>query len=66
MDPGLGGDFAALVLYGRRYQVATRLAGDPDIDWGALLPCSDPSARDAYQVRIAGFQRAGHVDRRRL
>ncbi len=44
-----GGDFAALRPFGRLYEVPTRLAGHPEIDWGALQLSADPAARDAYR-----------------
>jgi arabinosyltransferase B len=62
----IGGDFAALVPYGRLYEVSARLAGHPDIDWGTLLVSADSSAQDAYQLRISGVRRPGHGDRDRL
>jgi arabinosyltransferase B len=65
-DQSLGGDFAALVPFGRLYQIATRLAGHPDIDWGTLLISADTSARDAYQLRKSGVARAGHTDSARV
>ncbi|MGH3671185.1 MAG: arabinosyltransferase C-terminal domain-containing protein, partial [Pseudonocardiaceae bacterium] len=48
-DQSQGGDFAAIRLFGRLYEVPTRLAGHPEIDWGALQLSADPSARDTYQ-----------------
>ena len=48
-DQSQGGDFAAIRPFGRLYEVPTRLAGHPEIDWGALQLSADPSARDAYQ-----------------
>ncbi|MGH3787389.1 MAG: arabinosyltransferase domain-containing protein, partial [Pseudonocardiaceae bacterium] len=47
-DQNLGGTFAALVPFGRLYEVPTRLAGHPETDWGALYLSADPAARDAY------------------
>ncbi|MDQ2881539.1 MAG: arabinosyltransferase C-terminal domain-containing protein, partial [Actinomycetota bacterium] len=44
-----GGDFAAIRPFGRLYEVPTRLAGHPDVDWGALELSADTAARDAYQ-----------------
>jgi hypothetical protein len=47
-----GGDFAAIRPYGRLYEVPTRLAGHPDVDWGALqlsADTADTAAHDAYQ-----------------
>jgi len=44
-----GGDFAAIRPFGRLYEVPTRLAGHPDVDWGALQLSADTAARDAYQ-----------------
>jgi arabinosyltransferase C len=47
-DQSQGGDFAALRPFGRLYEVPTRLAGHPDVDWGALELSGDTAARDAY------------------
>ncbi len=47
-DQGEGGDFAAIRLFGRLYEVPTRLAGHPEIDWGSLELSGDTAARDAY------------------
>jgi len=47
-DQSQGGDFAAIRPFGQLYEVPTRLAGHPDVDWGALQLSADPSARDAY------------------
>ncbi|MGH3833220.1 MAG: arabinosyltransferase domain-containing protein, partial [Pseudonocardiaceae bacterium] len=47
-DQRYGGDFAALRPFGRLYEVPTRLAGHPDVDWGALELSGDTAARDAY------------------
>ncbi|MGB9280342.1 MAG: arabinosyltransferase domain-containing protein [Pseudonocardiaceae bacterium] len=44
-----GGDFAAIRPYGRLYEVPTRLAGHPDVDWGALQLSADTAAHDTYQ-----------------
>ncbi|MGH3771802.1 MAG: arabinosyltransferase C-terminal domain-containing protein, partial [Pseudonocardiaceae bacterium] len=44
-----GGDFAALRPFGQLYEVPTRLAGHPDVDWGTLELSGDTGARDAYQ-----------------
>jgi arabinosyltransferase C len=44
-----GGDFAAIRPFGRLYEVPTRLAGHPDVDWGALELSADTAERDAYQ-----------------
>ncbi|MGH3720546.1 MAG: arabinosyltransferase domain-containing protein [Pseudonocardiaceae bacterium] len=49
MGQAQGGDFAALRPFGRLYEVPTRLAGHPDVDWGALELSGDPATRDAYQ-----------------
>ncbi|MBV9163941.1 MAG: arabinosyltransferase domain-containing protein [Pseudonocardiales bacterium] len=48
-DQNQGGDFAALRPFGQLYEVPTRLAGHPDVDWGALQLSGDTAARDAYQ-----------------
>ncbi|MGB8201896.1 MAG: arabinosyltransferase C-terminal domain-containing protein, partial [Pseudonocardiaceae bacterium] len=47
-DQREGGDFAAIRLFGRLYEVPTRLAGHPEIDWGSLELSGDTAARDAY------------------
>ncbi|MBV8541273.1 MAG: arabinosyltransferase domain-containing protein [Pseudonocardiales bacterium] len=47
-DQSQGGDFAALRPFGRLYEVPTRLAGHPEVDWGALELSGDTAARDAY------------------
>jgi cell wall arabinan synthesis protein/EmbC-like arabinotransferase in arabinogalactan biosynthesis/arabinosyltransferase-like concanavalin domain-containing protein len=44
-----GGNFAAIRPYGRLYEVPTRLAGHPDIDWGAVQLSADPATHDTYQ-----------------
>jgi arabinosyltransferase B len=59
-DQALGGTFAALVPFGRLYEVPTRLVGHPDIDWGALLLSGDTAARDAYQRSTTRVVRPGH------
>ncbi|MDQ4092673.1 MAG: arabinosyltransferase C-terminal domain-containing protein, partial [Actinomycetota bacterium] len=48
-DRSQGGVFAALRTFGRLYEVPTRLAGHPDVDWGALYLTDYPTARDTYQ-----------------
>jgi arabinosyltransferase B len=48
-DQSQGGDFAAIRPFGQLYEVPTRLAGHPDVDWGALQLSADTAARDAYQ-----------------
>ncbi len=48
-DQSQGGDFAALRPFGQLYEVPTRLAGHPDVDWGALELSGDTAARDTYQ-----------------
>ncbi|MGH3754094.1 MAG: arabinosyltransferase domain-containing protein [Pseudonocardiaceae bacterium] len=48
-EQNVGGSFAALRLFGRLYEVPTRLVGHPDVDWGALYLSGDTAARDAYQ-----------------
>jgi arabinosyltransferase B len=65
-DQSVGGDFAALVPFGRFNQIATRLAGHPDIDWGTLLISADTFAPDAYQLRKSGVARSGHTDSARV
>ncbi len=44
-----GGNFAAIRPYGRLYEVPTRLAGHPDVDWGALQLSADTASHDTYQ-----------------
>ncbi len=44
-----GGDFAAIRPFGRLYEVPTRLAGHPDVDWGTLQLSADTAGRDTYQ-----------------
>jgi hypothetical protein len=48
-DQSQGGVFAALRPFGRLYEVPTRLAGHPDIDWGALHLTGYPFTQDTYQ-----------------
>ncbi|MGH3888156.1 MAG: arabinosyltransferase C-terminal domain-containing protein [Pseudonocardiaceae bacterium] len=58
-DQSQGGDFAALRPFGRLYEVPTRLAGHPDVDWGALQLTDYPYARDAYERRTTRAHRWG-------
>ncbi|MBA2471857.1 MAG: arabinosyltransferase C-terminal domain-containing protein, partial [Pseudonocardiales bacterium] len=44
-----GGAFAAIRPFGRLYEIPTRLAGHPDVDWGALQLSADTAERDTYQ-----------------
>jgi arabinosyltransferase B len=54
-DQSQGGDFAALRPFGQLSEVPTRLAGHPDVDWGALELSGDTAARDAYtRTRTCG------------
>jgi len=46
-----GGVFAAIRPFSSLYEVPTRLAGRPDLDWGALHVAGDPAFRDAYLSR---------------
>ena len=46
-----GGVFAAIRPFSSLYEVPTRLAGRPDLDWGALHMAADPAFRDTYQSR---------------
>ena len=48
-DQVTGGDFAAIRPFGQLYEVPTRLAGHPELDWGAVELFGDTAARDAYQ-----------------
>lgn len=65
-DQRIGGVFAGLVAYGGLHEVATRLAGNPDIDWGRVLLTSGWAHQDAYQRRSVGIQRSGHEEGRRV
>ncbi|MGH3776244.1 MAG: arabinosyltransferase domain-containing protein [Pseudonocardiaceae bacterium] len=66
-DQSQGGDFAALRPFGQLYEVPTRLAGNPEADWGALHLTT---TRDTYhQTRItlwhvldADWGKSGTVD----
>jgi arabinosyltransferase C len=64
-DQHLAGVFAGLQPFGQLYQVPTRLARHPDVQWGALL-LSGASAVDAYAMRRNDVRRPGHADRHRL
>ena len=48
-DQSTGGDFAAIRPFGQLYEMPTRLAGHPEVDWGVLELSGDTTARDAYQ-----------------
>ena len=50
-DPGQGGVFAALRPYGELRDIATRLTGHPELDWGTLQLST---ARDTYQLSRHG------------
>jgi arabinosyltransferase B len=50
-DRSRGGDFAGLRLFGRLYEVPTRLVGHPEVDWGALQLSGDNATLDAYSVQ---------------
>jgi arabinosyltransferase B len=55
-----GGVFAAIRPFSRLYEVPTRLAGHPELDWGAVQVAADPAFRDAYLSRhgdISGLDR---------
>ncbi len=55
-----GGVFAAIRPFSRLYEIPTRLAGHPDLDWGALQLPADPAFHDAYLSRhgdISGLDR---------
>jgi arabinosyltransferase C len=56
-----GGDFAAIRPYGRLYEVPTRLAGHPDVDWGALQLSADTAAHDSYQHTTTSSSRYGDI-----
>jgi arabinosyltransferase C len=65
-DQSLGGSFAALVAFGQLYEVPTRLAGHPEVDWGALRVSGDTAARDVYQRSTTRVLRPGRDDRWRI
>jgi arabinosyltransferase C len=60
-DQRQGGDFAALRPFGQLYEVPTRLAGHPDVDWGALELSGDTAARDAYTRVLHPVRRNGYA-----
>ena len=64
-DERLAGVFAGLQTFGRLYEVPTRMAGDPEGQWGALLLSGDGSV-DAYDLRLDPVSRPGHGDRHDL
>jgi arabinosyltransferase B len=47
-DPDLGGSFAGAV--GGLHEVPSRLIDHPELDWGAVLVSSNPTAHDDYDV----------------
>ena len=57
-DQSQGGAFAALRPFGRLYEVPTRLAGHPDIDWGALHLTDYALHRDTYHCSNTPVTRA--------
>lgn len=65
-DQVIGGTFAELAEFGELGELPARLAGHPDVDWGALFLSGDDAARDAYdrtvtQVERTGWDDTGHV-----
>lgn len=65
-NPALGGTFAALDQFGKLGEVPTRLAGHPDVDWGALLISRDDADKDGYDREVRrvtryGWDSTGHV-----
>jgi arabinosyltransferase B len=60
-DQSQGGDFAALRPFGQLYEVPTRLAGHPELDWGALELSGDTAARDAYTRTLHPERRNGYA-----
>ena len=65
-DPVVGGTFAQLDQFGGVGEVPTRLAGAPDVDWGALLISRDGTVRDDYDREVrrvvrSGWDSTGHV-----
>ena len=65
-DQQIGGVFAGLVAFGGLHEVATRLAANPEIDWGTLLVAAGGAHQDAYQRRVVDVPRPGHEDGRRV
>ena len=59
-DQAIGGSFAALVPYGRFYEVPSRLVGHPDVDWGAVLVSGDTTGHDTYGRETTTVTRWGH------
>ena len=51
-DPTIGGSFAGVAELGDLQEVATRLVGHPDIDWGSVRMWSAAVGRDRYDVTI--------------
>jgi arabinosyltransferase C len=65
-DPVVGGTFAQLDQFGGVGEIPTRLAGAPDVDWGALLISRDDAVRDDYDREVrrmvrSGWDSTGHV-----
>ena len=61
-DQSQGGDFAALRPFGRLYEVPTRLAGHPDVDWGALHLTDYAVHRDTYHRSTTTGRTFVHVE----
>lgn len=49
-DQAIGGTFAGVAELGALQEVATRLVGHPEIDWGSLRVWSSRVGRDRYDV----------------
>ncbi|MET0897990.1 MAG: arabinosyltransferase domain-containing protein, partial [Mycobacterium sp.] len=65
-DPVVGGSFVQLDQFGGLGEIPTRLAGAPDVDWGALLISRDDAVRDDYDRAVrrvvrSGWDSTGHV-----
>jgi len=58
-DPAQGGSFAGVAVTGESREVPSRLAGAPDVDWGAVRLLDYPLARDGYQVTTDTVRRWG-------
>lgn len=65
-DQSVAGTFAAITGFGGLQEIPTRLAGHPDIDWGALLTSPTDKVRDAYALTQAHTVRWGFDDAGRM
>ncbi|MDF2822951.1 MAG: hypothetical protein K0R68_359, partial [Mycobacterium sp.] len=61
-DQVIGGTFAELAEFGELGEVPARLAGHPDVDWGAVFLVRDETARDAYDRTVTRVVRSGGDD----